>query len=101
MNSNLTRRLINSPWYLGRWSSRFKLREDQNTKMQFDTDSGGSRLASSVGGSLLGLGGDVLIVTTPTTPNRSNRRPSARTVLTWFKELSTTRLNDPKQAPWW
>jgi hypothetical protein len=98
MNSNLTRRLITSPWYGGHWSSRFKLREDQNTKMQFDADLGGSRLASSVGGSLLGLGGDVLIVDDPHNTESVESEAERENVLTWFKELSTTRLNDPKQA---
>jgi predicted phage terminase large subunit-like protein len=98
MNSNLTRRLITSPWYAGHWSTRFRLREDQNTKMQFDTDAGGSRLASSVGGSLLGLGGDVLIVDDPHNTESVESEAERENVLTWFKELSTTRLNDPKQA---
>jgi hypothetical protein len=36
--------------------------DDQNTKLRFDTDAGGSRIATSVGGSLLGVGGDVVIL---------------------------------------
>jgi hypothetical protein len=32
MNSNLTRRLILSPWYQSLWGSRFQLRADQNSK---------------------------------------------------------------------
>src|SRR5262249_38885964 len=65
LNSNLNRRLILSPWYQQRWGSRFRLRVDQNTKTQFDNDAGGSRLATSVGGSLLGLGADLVLVDDP------------------------------------
>jgi hypothetical protein len=52
-SSNLCRRLILSPWYQRLWGHRFGLREDQNSKNQFDTTKNGSRLATSVGGSLL------------------------------------------------
>src|SRR5205823_5634911 len=64
-NNNLMRRLILSPWYRARWGSRFDLRADQNTKLQFDNTAGGSRLATSVSGSLLGLGGDIIVVDDP------------------------------------
>src|SRR5215510_2393684 len=64
-NSNSTRRLILSPWYQSLWGHRFNFRDDQNTKTKFDTSAGGSRLATSVGGSLLGIGGDILIVDDP------------------------------------
>jgi hypothetical protein len=61
LNSNQTRRLILSAWFQSLWGRRFKLMEDQNTKLRFDTDAGGSRISTSVGGSLLGIGGDVVI----------------------------------------
>jgi hypothetical protein len=61
-NANLTRRLILSPFYQRLWGSRFTFRDDQNTKVQVDNSEGGSRLATSVGGTLLGTGGDVLVV---------------------------------------
>jgi hypothetical protein len=64
-NANLTRRLILSPFYQRLWGSRFTFRDDQNTKVQVDNSAGGSRLATSVGGTLLGIGGDVLVVDDP------------------------------------
>jgi predicted phage terminase large subunit-like protein len=98
-NSNSTRRLILSPWYQSLWGQHFKLREDQNTKTKFDTSAGGSRLATSVGGSLLGIGGDVLIVDDPHNTEEAESDADRKTALTWWKELSTTRLNNPKQSP--
>jgi predicted phage terminase large subunit-like protein len=59
-NSNMTRRLILSPWYQKHWGDRFALRIDQNSKTRFDNTKGGSRISTSVRGSLLGLGGDVI-----------------------------------------
>ena len=98
-NSNSTRRLILSPWYQSLWGHRFKFREDQNTKTKFDTSAGGSRLATSVGGSLLGIGGDILIVDDPHNTEEAESDADRKTALSWWKELSTTRLNIPKQSP--
>src|SRR5215468_3736159 len=98
-NSNLTRRLILSPWYHSLWGHRFKFREDQNTKTKFDTSAGGSRLATSVGGSLLGIGGDVIVIDDPHNVEQAESEAERTTALNWWKELSTTRLNDPKRSP--
>jgi predicted phage terminase large subunit-like protein len=97
-NSNLTRRLILSPWFQSLWGHRFGFREDQNTKAQFDTDCGGSRLSTSVGGTLLGVGGDIIIVDDPHNTEGVESEAERDTVVRWWSELSTTRLNDPKQA---
>jgi predicted phage terminase large subunit-like protein len=97
-NSNLTRRLIRSPWYQGLWGSRFKFREDQNTKTKFDLSTGGSRLATSVSGSLLGVGGDIILVDDPHNTEQAESEAERAASTRWFKELSTTRLNDPRQG---
>ena len=98
-NSNSTRRLILSPWYQSLWGHRFNFRDDQNTKTKFDTSAGGSRLATSVGGSLLGIGGDIIVVDDPHNTEEAESDADRNTALTWWKELSTTRLNNPKQSP--
>ena len=64
-NANLTRRLILSPFYQKYWGDRFNFLWDQNTKIQVDNSEGGSRLATSVGGSLLGIGGDIVVIDDP------------------------------------
>jgi predicted phage terminase large subunit-like protein len=97
-NSNLTRRLILSPWYQKYWGRRFSFRSDQNTKTKFDTSEGGARLATSVGGSLLGIGGDILVVDDPHNIASIESDAERATALAWWRELSTTRLNDPKQS---
>lgn len=95
-NSNKTRRLILSPWYQGMWGKRFILRDDQNTKTQFDNSEGGSRIATSVSGSLLGIGGDVVIVDDPENIEGAESAAERATTSNWWKEISSTRLNDPK-----
>lgn len=100
-SANKQRRLLQSPWYQERWGKRFNLTDDQNTKSKFDNTAGGSRQSTSVGGSLLGLGGDVIVVDDPhnTETEKVVETDAERAkVASWWKELSSTRLNDPKRS---
>lgn len=100
-NSNKTRRLLQSPWYQQYWGSRFALTDDQNSKNQYDNTVGGSRKSTSVGGSLLGLGFDVAVIDDPhnTETEKVVETDADRTkVASWWREVSGTRLNDPKRS---
>jgi predicted phage terminase large subunit-like protein len=96
--SNKSRRLINSPWYQDHWGSTVIMRADQNNKTQFDNVEGGSRINSSVGGSLIGIGGDIIMVDDPHNTESVESEADRETVLNWWTELSSTRLNDPGQT---
>lgn len=98
-NSLKTRRLILSPWYQARWGGRFDIRDDQNTKTQFDLSEGGSRRAVSVRGTLLGVGGDIVVVDDPHNMEQAESEAERLSAMNWWKEISTTRLNDPKLTP--
>lgn len=99
-NSNKCRRLITSPWYQERWGKQVVITEDQNTKTQFDLSAGGNRQATSVGGSLLGFGGDIILIDDPhnTGPNAIESDADRATAETWWKEIKSTRKNDPKKS---
>ena len=97
-NSNQTRRLIMSDWYQGLWGHRYKLMPDMNTKSRFDLDTGGSRISTSVGGSLLGLGGDVIICDDLHDTAGIESAADREAVLRFFQEVSSTRLNQAKEA---
>lgn len=100
-NSNMTRRLLLSPFYQRYWGNRFELMEDQNTKGRFDNTKSGSRVATSVGGSLLGLGGDAILIDDPhnvETEKVIETDTDRIRVEGWWREISSTRLNDPKQS---
>jgi phage terminase large subunit-like protein len=101
MSSTKMRRLLLSPFYQRFWGSRFALQWDQKTKAHFDNTAGGSRLSTSVRGGLLGLGGDVLAVDDPQnteTEKVIETDADRNRVASWWQELSSTRLNDPKQS---
>jgi hypothetical protein len=97
-HSNLTRRLILSPWYQERWGHRFKLRMDQNTKTQFDNDRKGFRISTSVGGVLLGIGAAILTADDPQITEQVESEAELASALTWWREFSTTRLNDQQKT---
>lgn len=93
--STASRRLVTSPFYQKYWGKRFKLSSDQNTKSQFDNSLGGSRIATSVGGSLLGIGGNILILDDPHNTENVMSDAERLSAIEWYKEFSSTRFNDP------
>src|ERR1700682_1533436 len=90
------RRLIQSPWYRRGWADRFVLTGDQNEKRRFENNRSGYRIASSVGGSNTGEGGDRVIVDDPHNVNDAESDPVRQTALTWCDTVMSTRLNAPK-----
>lgn len=90
------RRLIDSPWYQRGWGERFKLTTDQNTKIRFENDKGGYRIASSVDGTATGDGGDIIIVDDPISAGDALSATIRASTNEWFDNTMSTRLNDPK-----
>lgn len=91
-----TRRLIESPWYQKFWGDRFKLTGDQNTKIRFENNQGGYRLATSVGGSLTGEGAAIIVCDDPNNAIEMESEVIRDGTNTWWDEALSTRLNDPK-----
>ena len=63
------RLVVSSKWFANTFPD-FKLDDRQNEKHKFATTQNGYRFATSVGGSLTGEGGDVLIVDDPHNPQQ-------------------------------
>lgn len=90
------RRVITSPWYQSNWGHRFKLTTDQNVKQKYENDKTGVRMATSVGATLTGEGGDLLGCDDPHNALESNSAVARQTVLEWWTQAMSTRLNDPR-----
>jgi predicted phage terminase large subunit-like protein len=90
------RRLIESPWYRERWGDMFRLTSDQNVKVRFDNDRTGVRIATSVGGSATGEGGDVIVCDDPHKVEEAASDTIREGVLDWWDQTISTRLNDPR-----
>ena len=92
------RNVIQSPLYQERWGDRFRLLGDQNTKVRFDNDHLGTRLATSVGGALTGEGGDFIVIDDPMSADDARSATARQRTLDWWREVMTTRLNDPVEG---
>lgn len=90
-----SRRLIKSPWYQARFGSSFSLTGDQNVKGRFDNNKNGTRLATSVGGSGTGEGGDIIIADDPHNATEAESDPVRKGTVTWWRETMSTRGNNP------
>jgi predicted phage terminase large subunit-like protein len=99
-SANKMRRLVEGRWYQPIWGDRFKLLDDQNTKQRYETDKGGARVSVSVESGLLGFGGQIIIIDDPhdTGEGKIESEADRNRVINWWREISTTRLNDPKTS---
>jgi predicted phage terminase large subunit-like protein len=91
-----TRRLIESPWYQRYWGDKVQITTDQNTKIRFDNAQGGYRLATSVGGTLTGEGGSIIIIDDPHNAMEAESEAVRNNTLEWFDNSLSTRLNNPR-----
>jgi len=93
------RLVIESDWY-GHLFPETILTDDQNEKSKFVTTKRGHRVATSVGGSVLGDGGNVLILDDPIKADKANAVSAAdrKAANDWIDQSWSTRKNDPKRA---
>lgn len=90
------RRLLESGWYRSRWGDRFRLTSDQNVKHRFENDQTGLRLATSVGGSATGEGGDVIVIDDPHKIEEAQSELIRQGVIDWHDHTIATRFNNPQ-----
>ena len=88
------RTLIESDWYQSAWSDRFKLKDDQNEKMRFENSKRGHRVATSMGGTATGDGGNILGIDDPHDTTIANSKEKLTTSLEDYDQKFTSRLND-------
>src|SRR6185437_2936612 len=85
--------VMQSDWYRTLFS-KTRLASDRPSAEFFETTMGGSRVATSVGGTLVGLGGDYLIVDDPIKPEEAASDVQRKSVNDWFAQSLLTRLNN-------
>ncbi len=90
------RRLIESPWFQKRWGDRFHFTGDQNQKGRFENNKTGYRIATSVGGTATGEGGNRLLLDDPHGAQDAQSDALRGAAIEWFDMVWSTRLNNPK-----
>lgn len=87
------RAVITSDWYR-RLFPRTRISPDKNTEFEVVTRSLGYRLATSVGGTLTGRGGDFIIIDDPHKPDEALSDARREGVNQWFDNSVPSRLDN-------
>lgn len=92
------RALIQSSWFRHWWGPIVKLAGDANLKTEFMNTERGHMIATSVGASATGRGGNFLICDDLINPEQANSDTLRRNSIRWFDETFSTRLDDKKRG---
>src|SRR4029077_14332602 len=83
--------VIASEWYAAVFPNLHLAKE---TGLELVTSQGGSRYATSVGGTLTGRGADLIIVDDPLNANEIHSETARKRVIDWYGGALVSRLND-------
>ncbi|WP_027525472.1 phage terminase large subunit [Bradyrhizobium sp. Ec3.3] len=89
------RMLIESPWYRLLFPA---LRIAKDTGSELVTTAGGSRYATSVGGTLTGRGAELIIVDDPLKAEDAMSEVARKRVIDWYSGTLVSRLNDKESG---
>ena len=91
-HSRNCRAVIESPWYRAvfPWA---RLDPEKNTELEFMTTKRGFRLATSVGGTLTGRGGNFIIIDDPLKPSDAFSEAKREAVKQWYDGTLYSRLD--------
>src|SRR6185312_11314599 len=94
-HSVMRRTIIESDWFRSLWGDKLWLAADQNQKTKYKNNHEGQMIATSVGGTATGLGGDTLILDDGMSPKQAASEAERKTACEWFDNTWRSRLNDP------
>lgn len=89
------RRIMQTAWYRKVFPETI-IAADQGAKEKFDTTQGGYRMATSVGGSVTGDGGDILMLDDPMDPEGANSDAERENANEWVSGTFMSRANDQR-----
>jgi len=91
------RRIMQSGWYREVFPN-CQLAADQNEKHKFATTRFGHRIATSIGGTATGEGGNFLILDDPQNPAQVMSDVQRQHAVDWFEHTFATRLDDKRNG---
>ena len=91
------RRVVEAAWYRELFPA-MRIDARKNTEAEVATTAGGSRYATSVGGTLTGRGGRLIVIDDPIKPMDAASEAERRRVNEWFDSTVMSRLDDPATA---
>lgn len=91
------RSIISSPWYKGIFPNT-RIDPKKDTEQETRLTKRGSRLATSLGGTLTGRGGGIIIIDDPLKPDEAASETGRNTVNQWYGTTLLSRLNQKKDG---
>lgn len=98
MHSVDRRNIIESDWFKENWGNVVQLAEDQNQKQEYQNTSMGRMVATSVGGTITGKGGDVIVEDDMLNPQEAESEASRSHSIGMHKNVLSSRLDNPKEG---
>ncbi len=95
-HSVMRRLIIESNWYQREWGSIVCLAADQNQKQEFENTARGHMIATSVGGTITGKGGDIEIEDDMINPLQAVSDAERKAAIDMHKMVLSTRLDNPR-----
>lgn len=92
-DSRKRRRLLQSPWFQARWPI---ILDGEVSVQRIENNAGGYTIATSVGGTATGEGGDRIVIDDPLNADQASSDAERSTANEWFDQTMSTRLNDQK-----
>ena len=96
--ANDSRKVMQSAWYKSCFP-KTRVSRLRNARNDFETSQGGGRLSTSVGGTMTGRGGDIIIIDDANKPGEVESKVSRENVIDWFRSTLLSRLNAPTTDP--
>lgn len=91
-------KVLEAPWYKACFPAT-RIGKGRGARSDFETSRGGGRFSTSVGGTLTGRGGDIILIDDPHKPEDMTSEAKRTAVLDWFRSTLLSRLNDPQKGP--
>jgi predicted phage terminase large subunit-like protein len=96
-HANDCRIVMNSEWYR-RAFPRTRIDPSKNTETEFMTTQRGFRLSTSVGGTLTGRGGGLIIIDDPIKPADAMSDTTRQRLIDWYGTTLLSRLDDKEKG---
>lgn len=94
-HSNDFRAVLESPWFQKTFPTT-RIGEFKNTESEIELTARGFRMATSVGGTLTGRGGDIIIIDDPLKPDDALSETKRTAANQWFTNTLLSRLDDKR-----
>lgn len=91
------RAVVESDWYRRAFPGT-RISPEKNTELEFATTAGGFRLATSVGGTLTGRGGSIIVIDDSLKPEEAQSEARREAVNQWYDNTLYSRLDNKAEG---